>query len=93
VSGARGEPFDNIFLVEDVSDASSTGAFRRTSQGREEVHYALSLTLLVQNGQPVSLRFTFRDGVLGREKVRALADHMTQQLEVMASSSPTTNQS
>jgi amino acid adenylation domain len=88
VSDAHGEPFDNIFVVEDVSDASSTRAFRRGPQGREDVHYPLSLTLLVEGGQPVSLQFAFRDGGLGREKVQTLADHVVKTLELMASNPP-----
>nr|WTB09063.1 amino acid adenylation domain-containing protein [Streptomyces antimycoticus] len=90
VPGAQGEPFDTIFLVEDVSDASSTRTFRRGSQGRDEVHYPFSLTLFVVSGQPVSLQFAFRDRGPGREKVQALADHVVKTLELMASHSPGT---
>jgi amino acid adenylation domain-containing protein/non-ribosomal peptide synthase protein (TIGR01720 family) len=85
VLDAQGEPFDNIFVVEDVSDASSTRTFRRGLQGREVVHYPLSLTLLVEGGRPVSLQFAFRDGGLGREMVQALADHVVKTLEFMVS--------
>ena len=85
VPEAKGELVDNIFVVEDVSDASSTRTFRRGPQGREEVHYPLALTLLVQGGRPVSLQFAFRGGGLGREKVRTLADHVVKTLELMAS--------
>ena len=85
VPDAQGEPFDNIFVVEDVSDASSARTFRRGLLGREEVHYPLSLTLLVENGQPVALQFAFRDGGLGSEKVKTLADHVVKTLELMAS--------
>ncbi|MGW4641586.1 amino acid adenylation domain-containing protein [Sphaerisporangium sp. NPDC004334] len=88
VPGAQGEPFDNIFVVEDVSDARSTRTFRRGSQGHEKVHYPLTLTLFVESGQPVSLQFAFRDGGLGREKVQTLADHVVKTLELMASNSP-----
>lgn len=88
VSDAKGEPFDNIFVVEDLSDASSTRMFRRGPQGREEVHYPLSLTLLVEGGQPVSLQFAFRDGRLSRETVQTLADHVVKTLELMASNPP-----
>ncbi len=88
VPDAQGEPFDNIFVVEDVSDASSTRTFRRGLQGREVVHYPLSLTLLVAGGQPVSLQFAFRDGGLGREKVQTLADHVVKILKLMALNPP-----
>ena len=84
VQGAQGEPFDNIFVVEDVSDASSARTFQR-ALGYEEVHYPLSLTLLVEGGQPVALRFAFHDGGLAPERVRALADRVVKALELMAS--------
>lgn len=93
VPGARSEPFDSIFVVEDVSDVSSARTFRRGPQGREEVHYPLSLTLLVESGRPVSLQFAFRDGGLGGEKVRTMADHMVRTLESMASDSHATARS
>jgi non-ribosomal peptide synthetase component F len=86
VQDAQGEPFDNIFVVEDVSDASSARTFQR-ALGYEEVHYPLSLTLLVEGGQPVALRFAFHDGGLAPERVRALADRVVKALELMASHS------
>ncbi|MFI0982573.1 amino acid adenylation domain-containing protein [Streptomyces sp. NPDC021093] len=84
VPGARGELFDTVFVVEDVSDASSARTFQR-ELGYEEVHYPLSLTLLVENGQPVALRFAFHDGGLDPERVRTLADHVVTALGLMTS--------
>ncbi|MFF9428401.1 amino acid adenylation domain-containing protein [Streptomyces sp. NPDC014746] len=89
VPGAQGEPFDNIFVVEDVSDASSARTFQR-AHGHEEVHYPLSLTLLVDGGQPVSLRFAFHDGGIAREEAQTMADHVVKTLELMASNPPGT---
>ncbi|MEU0146242.1 amino acid adenylation domain-containing protein [Streptomyces sp. NPDC006288] len=87
VPGSQGEPFDTIFVVEDVSDAGSARPYRR-ALGYEEVHYPLSLTLLVENGQPVALRFAFHDGGLGPERVRTLAAHVVAALGLMASDAP-----
>ncbi|MFE2258785.1 amino acid adenylation domain-containing protein [Streptomyces cyaneofuscatus] len=84
VPGSQGEPFDTLFVVEDVSDASSGRPYQR-ELGYEEVHYPLSLTLLVENGQPVALRFAFHEGGLGSERVRALAAHVVTALGLMAS--------
>jgi non-ribosomal peptide synthetase component F len=86
VQDAQGEPFDTIFVVENVPDASATRTFR-LAHGREEVHYPLSLTLMVESGQPVSFRFGFHDGGLGHEKVKSLAEHVVKTLELMASNS------
>lgn len=84
VPGAQGEPFDNIFVVEDVSDTSSARTFQR-GQGYEEVHYPLSLTLLVESGQPVAFRFAFHDGGLDPALVRTLADRVVRALGLMVS--------
>ncbi|MER8018262.1 amino acid adenylation domain-containing protein [Streptomyces griseoluteus] len=84
VPGAQGEPFDSVFVVEDVSDASSARTFQR-GLGYEEVHYPLSLTLLVESGQPVALRFAFHEGGLDPALVRALADRVVRALDLMVS--------
>lgn len=84
VSDAQGEPFDTLFVVEDVSDGSSALTFRR-AMGYEEVHYPLSLTLLVEDGRPVALRFAFHEGGLDPAWVRTLADRVVVALELLES--------
>lgn len=82
---AEGELFDNIFVVEDVAQAGGQRLFSRGPEGREEVHYACSLTVLVTDGLPIALELASRHGTLGDEQLTALAEGVVEMLTALTS--------